>query len=367
MGAVRAELRSVTTLSAADLDRWRELALVAVEPNPYFEPDFVLPAAQHVGRRGAALLVVDDGDGSAWQACLPVHRAAHFRKLPGPALMTWLHRYAYLGTPLMAPGEPAVAWGSLLDRAARDPLAGYLGLEQLGEGGPVAAALVAALRERSLRGLLYERVERAALTRRDDGDYLNPELDSRRRRELRRQRRKLEERLGAPLRLEDRAGDPQAVEAFLALEEAGWKGETGTALRSAGHDAFFADVARVFAAAGRLQLLALEVDDRVVAMKCNLLAADELFCFKIVYDETLATFSPGVQLELENLEVFDATPGIARTDSCAAPENTMINRLWRDRRALATVLVPGRRALGTPARIAIRAALQARRTLRNER
>jgi CelD/BcsL family acetyltransferase involved in cellulose biosynthesis len=366
VGTVRAELRSVTTLSATELDRWRELARVAVEPNPYFEPEFVLPAAAHVGGRGGALLVVDDGPGTAWAACLPVRLAAHFRKLPGPALMTWRHRYAYLGTPLMAPGTLVPAWGALLDFAAADPRAGYLGLEQLGDGGPVAAALGGALRGQRLRGFLYERVERAALTRREDGDYLNPELDSRRRRELRRQRRKLEEELGSPLRLRDRAHDPTAVEAFLALEAAGWKGREGTALRTAGDEAFFVESTAAFAAAGRLQLLALEADGRLVAMKCNLLADDEIFCFKIAYDEELAQFSPGVQLELENIGVFHATPGIARTDSCAAPENTMINRLWRGRRSVATVLVPGRRALGSPARIAIRAALQARRILRND-
>ena len=50
-----------------------------------------------------------------------------------------------------------------------------------------------------------------------------------------------------------------------------------------------------FRAAGRLQLLALTAGERTAALKCNLLAGDEVFCFKIAYDEAYARFSPGVQ------------------------------------------------------------------------
>jgi CelD/BcsL family acetyltransferase involved in cellulose biosynthesis len=358
---VRVELRSLEALSGEDVGRWRTLAARALEPNPYFEPEFAIPAARHLPADGVRLLVVlEDGSGE-WAACLPVRRQARFRKLPGPVLATWLHRYAYLGTPLMAPGSAAQAWRSLLDHAGG---AGLLCLEQLGEGGPVASALLEGLQAAGTRAFLYERLERAALVRRADAEYLNPELDSRRRRELRRQRRKLAEHLGAALTMRDRAGDPEAVEAFLSLEAAGWKGQAHTALLTEGHGDLLREAAPVFAAAGRLQLLSLEADDRVVAMKCNLLAGDAIYCFKIAYDEALSRFSPGVQLELDNIEVFHTTHGAARIDSCAAPDNQMINRLWRGRRAIATVLVPGRGAAGAVSQLAIRGMLRARTRLR---
>ena len=357
---MRVDVRSVAALSNADLGRWRALAARAVEPNPFFEPQLVLPAARGLGTRPGSLLVVAEPAGGDWAACLPVRREARFHAHPGPALMTWLHAYALLGTPLMAPESLVPAWAAVLEHAARDPLAAFLGLQQLGEDGPVAAALRDALRERGQRAYVHRRVTRAVLHRRGDRDYLNPELGSGRRRELRRQRRQLEEQLGASLVVRDRAGDPAAVVAFLELEAAGWKGREGTALAAAGHGGWFAETAAGLAAAGRLQLLSLEAGDRVVAMKCNLLAGDTVFCFKIAYDERLARFSPGVQLELENIAVFHATPGAEFTDSCAVQENQMINRLWRDRRSVVTVLVPGRRAIALPSRL-VRGALRALR------
>jgi CelD/BcsL family acetyltransferase involved in cellulose biosynthesis len=80
---VRVEVRSVEALSKADAARWRELAARAVEPNPFFEPDFVVPAARRLGTRPGFLLVAEDG--GDWAACLPVRREARFRKIPGPA------------------------------------------------------------------------------------------------------------------------------------------------------------------------------------------------------------------------------------------------------------------------------------------
>lgn len=76
-------------------------------------------------------------------------------------------------------------------------------------------------------------------------------------------------------------------------------------------------------------------------MKCNLRAGDRLFCFKIAFDEQWTGFSPGILLELANIELFHADARLMWMASCADPSNEMINRLWPDRRALATI------ALGT--------------------
>lgn len=362
---MRVELLPLGALSTADRARWRELAAGAVERNPFFEPEFAVPAARQLTTRAPALLVVHDTHG--WAACMPVRRALRFRKLPGPALLNWVHTHCFLGTPLMAPGRIVPAWRALLAHVGGERTTGFLGLDLLGDDGDVARGLSDALEQEGMRALLYERSQRAALQRREDGDYLNPVLAGRHRKEIRRQARRLEELLGAPLRTRDRSDEPAAVEAFLALEAAGWKGRAGTALASAGHRGFFDEMARGFAAAGRLQLLALEAGDRTLAMKCNLLAGDAVYCFKIAYDEALSRFSPGIQLELANIDIFHATPGAAWTDSCAAPDNQMINRLWRGRRSVATVLVPGRGPVGSLSGVTLRAALQARRRLGRSR
>jgi hypothetical protein len=119
VGAVRVELLPLGALSTADVACWRELAAEAVERNPFFEPEFVGPAARHLGTRAPSLLVVHDVLG--WAACMPVRRAARFRKLPGPALMNWVHEHCFLGTPLMGQGLCGAVGAARRSGAPRSP------------------------------------------------------------------------------------------------------------------------------------------------------------------------------------------------------------------------------------------------------
>src|SRR2546421_542980 len=76
------------------------------------------------------------------------------------------------------------------------------------------------------------------------------------------------------------------------------------------------------AARGKLQLGSLEVGDRVVAMKCNLVSGQAVFCFKSAFDEGVAAMSPGVQLEVADMAEFEV--GDAEwMDSCTAVDNAM--------------------------------------------
>jgi len=356
---MQVQLRPLDRLTPADVQRWRRLAGAAAEPNPFYEPAFLYPAARNLTDRRTQLLIARDGDGE-WAACMPVAERARFRKIPGPALLNWVHTHCYLGTPLVAQGRVEEALEAVIDDVLRRRSIGFLALELLGEGGPVSRALTTILETRA--PIEYERGERATLYRRDDGNYLT--LPSKRARELRRQRRQLEER--GDLRTHDRAHDAGAVEQFLALEASGWKGRAGTALASAGHRAFFGEMARTFAADGRLQLLSLELDGTPIAMKCNVIAGDGIFCFKIAHDERFARYSPGIQLERENADIFHRTSGAQWEDSCAWVHNQMINRLWRDRRPITTLLIPGSHALGRASRVAIGSALHARRQLKRQ-
>jgi hypothetical protein len=58
---VRTRLTTLADLSERDVGAWRDLSARALEPNPFAEPDFVLPAAGRLGAGGEALLTVEDG------------------------------------------------------------------------------------------------------------------------------------------------------------------------------------------------------------------------------------------------------------------------------------------------------------------
>jgi hypothetical protein len=94
--------------------------------------------------------------------------------------------------------------------------------------------------------------------------------------------------------------------------------------------------------------LALTLDRHPIAMLANFLTPPGAFSFKTTYDERLARFSPGVLLQRENLALL-ARDDIAWCDSCAAADHPMIERIWREKRAIVRVSI----AIGGPARQAL--------------
>jgi CelD/BcsL family acetyltransferase involved in cellulose biosynthesis len=354
---MRARLTPLSDLTPRELSAWRELADDALEPDPFHHPDFVLPAATALAGDRVALLVAETGEG--WAGCLPVHPGS-WRGWRVPALASWSHPYCFLTTPLIRVEDGARTLGAMVDHALASTGTGMLLLESMGWTDRVSTALERAMSDRAVVPQHYRSHTRAALRRRGEEDY-HAGMRAHHRRELRRLRRRLEQATGAELRVADRSADPRAYDEFVALEREGWKGRAGTALGSSpGHAAFFRAVCERFAAAGRLELLALAAGDRPLAMKCNLRAGEGVFCFKIAFDERFARYSPGVQSELENVERFHSGEA-AWMDSCADADNGMINRLWPDRRRISSVLLPGRSLLGRVTRSGARVvqALQA--------
>ena len=320
----------------ADLGAWAALAAEAVEPNPFFEPELVLPAVRNLpGGEDVRLLVAQDARGR-WIGAAPVVRARRWKGMPALVHATWVHPYCFLGLPLLAAGHEEEAAAALVGQLRRR--AALVPLENLPAGTAVTTACAPAT--------VWNAWERAMLRRRESDNYVESTLAVKRRRELRRLRARFEDEHGEVMAFEALPGEPDAVEAFLRLEASGWKGRAGTALHTQGHAGFFREMCASFAATGRLQLVSLRAGDHVLAMQCNLRAGRGAFCFKLAVDETYARYSPGVQLQIDNVHFFHASAHLQWEDSCADPSNTMINRLWPDRRQLETLIVPGTGALG---------------------
>lgn len=344
---------SLAALSDAERAAWSALAAVAVEPNPFFEPEFVLPAARHLADGVELAVALRDGE---WIGAMPVRRS-RWKGLPVAAFGPWVHPYCFLGAPLLAPGREDEALAALLgELRARSAL---VPLEQLPADGPVAAALARGLAEQRIAPVQWHSWERATLRRRPQNDYVAAALNAKRARELRRQRRLLGEQVG-PVTVLDAAADPAAIDGLLALEASGWKGRAGTAMDAAGHGAFLRAACAAFAAAGRLQVVTLRAGEETIAAQCNFLAGAGGFCFKLGIDAAHGRYSPGVLLQLANVDLFHDTPELQWADSCADPRNQMINRLWPDRRPMTTLLVPGTGLRGVAGRAQAGAAVSFR-------
>ena len=359
---MRAAILALGDLSREDVGRWRELAAEAVEPNPFFEPEYVLPAAELLGGRHLGLVVVREAAG--WSACLPVHRPRRWHRVPLGCLATWQHRYCFLGTPLVRAGREAAAIATMTRELVRQPGAAFAGLDSLADEGPVGDALRGAIEGGDADEVRVSEHERAALRRRRSMEEY-PSLKARHRRELERKRRRLEDELDAPLHTLDRAGDGGAVDEFLELEASGWKGERGTALASIERDAdFFRAMCASFREHGRLHLLSLEANGRQVAMASNLRAQEGVFCLKIAYDERWRRYSPGAQLVLDHVGWFHEEVNAGWMDSCVQPDNELILRLWPDRRRIVSLALASGSPSGRLARAAIAGAVRLRERVR---
>ena len=73
-------------------------------------------------------------------------------------------------------------------------------------------------------------------------------------------------------------------------------------------------------------------------MLVNFLGTPGAFSFKTCFDEQYARFSPGVLIQLENLQILDRG-GVEWMDSCAVPDHPMIDSLWSGRREIVRVTV----------------------------
>lgn len=323
------------------LAAWRDLAADAAEPNPFFEPELLLPAVRRLaGGDGVRLL-------TAWRGerlvlAMPVTRARYGR-LPVPALTTWRHPYCYLGTPLVRRDELDAAAEAALTSLRADG-GTWLVLEQVYVHGPVAAAFRRAAGSSPGSWIEHGLWERPAVRAREPDDPPAETLTPRSAKTLRRLRRNLEKTTGAletrNLADADEATLDSEIDAFLELELAGWKGRAGTAMGSADeHAAFFRETCRALARSGRLELWRLQAGTVTAARQCHLLAGDTVFHWKVAYNEELSAFSPGVQLELDVLEAFHADPATRWLDPCTDDVPNTSARLYPDRRLIGHVLV----------------------------
>jgi CelD/BcsL family acetyltransferase involved in cellulose biosynthesis len=336
---MRTRFLTLDQLDQRDERAWRRLADRSAEANPFFEPEFVLPAARHLGLRGGGLLVAEEG--TEWVACLPVSQRA--TKLQVPVLAGWRTPYSFLGTPLVAEGAERVL-PRLVSEVQRGRLSGVTMLDQISRESVAWQAMEDGIGRGELVAVARRDFDRAAFA--PEGDNPQLPLSSRRRADLRRTRRRLEELLGGDVELVQVDSAGGGVDEFLALEASGWKGDAGTALSaSASHARFFADLCRGFARQGRLEMMALRCAGRTLAMATLLAARNSRYAFKMAFDEEFRKQAPGAQLIVEFTE-HPRDGGAHYMDSCADPDNEIMNRLWPDRRALVSVALarPGVRA-----------------------
>ncbi len=365
--AFRCEWRTLATL--ADItDEWRSLAERALEPNVFYEPAFALNAAPVFGADAGAILVWSR---TRLMGLFPA-RIERWRGGLRPVLAGWTHPYGPLGTPLVDGGEAEGVIAAWLDHlAAERTMPALLLLPLVPEQGKFAAALNSVLARRGAQSATFGHHRRALLDPDQPREsYLERAISTGRRKELRRQRRRLEE--FAPVTFTTASRDvAAALKDFLVLEASGWKGLSGTAAVSDPAVSAFVEAAvKQLAANGQARVDRLFLNGNPIAASVTLSSGSTSWCWKIAYSEGVARFSPGVQLALDLTGSLLNDPMVARVDSCAVADHPMIDHVWRERLAVCDRLVavrPSVRPFGLACGIesARRYAITAAKTLRD--
>lgn len=327
---------------------WSTLANGASEPNAFLEPWFLLPSIQSLGK-GQELCLFALFEGPELTGLLPLQSAKRYYQYPIPHLAAWGHENMFCSAPLVAKGYEREFWRALLGKLDEKPgLALFFHISGIRADGPLASGLADILAEQKRQGAIVHSHERAMLASGlKSEEYFEGALPNKKRKELRRQHRRLGE-LGELTfeRSQNTDNLAQWTQEFLLLEKAGWKGEQGSALADRKEtQEFFTSVIALAGREGRLERLTLRLDDKPISMLANFIASPGSFAFKTVFDEDYARFSPGVLLQKENLALLDRDD-IAWCDSCAAAGHPMIERIWREKRRMISASV----AIGAPLR-----------------
>ena len=360
------ETRHLSSLDAREQDAWRRLSRRAVEQNPYFDVDFLLTAHRRL-RPDLDPKVAMVSAGGELRAVLPFLEQRSVKNVPvivrstdAPvgASVTDLH------IPLVDKDCVSQAMGGLLTELGSSkvglPVVVDLAVHRL--EGPVWDALEREtarrggrlmLRGEKSRGAFHipgERADRSTpvpVSPWPVGRSVVAHLSRSRRQSLRRALAALGAREG-PVTWVDRTSDPAAIDEFMTIEHAGWKGDADRGgegvLATSGGETWFRETTDRLRSVGDLFVGGLYAGERCLYLTVDIRSGDQWFGMRDVYDERFAAYSPGTLGRLVGMAWFAASPPVT-FDTCVSPTLYPQNAsLYPDRMRLGRVLVAGNTA-----------------------
>ncbi|MER9582535.1 GNAT family N-acetyltransferase [Mesorhizobium sp. M0276] len=317
-----------------------------VEPNVFFNPRFLAPAMPRLEDREVRLAVIRDGDEyrNRLRLLAPFSVERPAMPLGVPVMRTWSSPFGPLGTPLVDRDDPVGVVEDFFSMLSRPhlKLPKVFVLPDIRLDGPAASLIATVAETRGLMLVTTGQTQRPALESEADGDdYLKASLRPHHYREFRR----LKRRLGDLGRLEHVvARGPEdirhAIESFLTLEAAGWKGRERTAMAIDRYRAAFArEAVHRLAEQDMCRIHSLTLDGRTIACLIVFVETGVAYTWKTAYDETLAAYSPGTLLTIEVTRQHLDDPNIMMTDSCSVPDHPVMSRLWAERKPMGTLVI----------------------------
>lgn len=341
----RVTIKRACDLTPEDRTRWASLWARAGHGNIFAADWFMASALAHCAPpRGARLAVMHTGSG-VWLGVLPLVFEGLLGRCPLPAFHNWHSANQFDASPLIEAGAEHVFWHTLLNHLdGMRSAATALCLEGLPLDDPATRALIEVCLVGERRLEQVGRFSRPMLAHFGCCD-MAPESVSPARRKLDKRLdsllRKLQREVGEVrfVSLEHDAHPAAWIDRFLALEQAGWKGQGQSALAS-DHctAALFADVITAAAQQGEVRLMSLEAGGRAIAMTSWFQRKGRGYGFKMAYDEAYRAYAPGRLLMRAVADEVARGPAVL-FDSGARPD-APADPLWPQAREIANYALP---------------------------
>ena len=322
-------------------EEWLELVREALEPNIFYEPVQLIPALKHLKAEIVLIVLIwleNENGRPLLSGLFPLTQRQTFRRLPLAHCALWNHLHCHLCTPLVRKESADETFSAFFSWLDENDFAGDLvSFDQISADGPFWSSLKKFLNDDKRNFDEADFHHRALLKSSLNGkSYLARALSSKKRKELRRQRKRLEELGRLRIKHLGPTEDCQPwIKQFLELEQTGWKGRKGTALAiNPNEKKFFSEMINEAHDKKQLLFSKIRLGETPVAMKCSLVSGTSSFAIRIAYDEKYYRYSPGVLLEMENIHRIQTSSKIQWMDSCAIPNHPMINSLWTEKRSI---------------------------------
>ena len=327
-------------VTPAFIHRWQDLVSRSCHHNAFLSPDFLLPAWKWLGcDQKSFLITVEEKLGGRLRALGCFEESPGNSSLPLPHLEAVKTNYS-------------VRSGLLLDEEGGDQILQTL-LSDIRNHSDWAGVVFPGLRLDSiLAQRLQSAVKKCELSWHTEGVHESAAffppiasediLKGNYGKSLRRKLRNLESAGPVRLRWIERPEElPAALEQFLFLEDAGWKGTEGTSMLADGGAAtFLKEMASGFHQHGGLVITQLLAGEQVVASAINIRSGSTLFALKIGWDPQFAKAGPGTLHEHFLLPlVCQDFPDVTCVDGCSRP-GSYLEDLWPHRVSIGDAIIP---------------------------
>lgn len=319
------------------LPAWDNLVTNAVESNPFYESWSLGQAVKSFGEKANLnFILITADDSGKLIGFFPFVKKYFFHKLPLFHFALWQYPQDYLCTPLIDKNYTRECFAALFGWVKSQHAACLVRLNLIRGDGPFYQALKNYLKEANGK---YDETyfSRAMIDSNIPVDeYFKQSMSTNSRHEMRRKHNNLEKQ--GEVKYHDLTPESDLnywLDNLLELENAGWKGRMGTALKALpGQEEFYREMCRSAFSRGRLMAQMLTLNEKPIAILAEFNSQNEIFGIKTVYDENFSKFSPSAQLIMKAGGGFLSAHEKTTFDSCAEPDQTTFNRLFSERRTI---------------------------------